>query len=297
MERIEDSNILELDTNKTTLVNPVSQELNLQIKPFTRLKFNTVERSRYYSIIWVKQGRGKVKYELSEHFFLASSILFFVPFQPFVFTEGEDISGVILNFSSDFYCIEKHSKDVSCSGLLFSNVYDTPFIKVGKEKETDFDEIINSMNREFFKNHIPDPEFLRCYLKIFLIKATRIKKLQANVKDEQAGDIENNKLGKLKQLIEENFRMKKSPSDYASMMNIATKVLGKMVKEHFNKTLTQLIQERIITEAKRELFLTDKLVKEIAFDLGYEDSYYLSRLFKKLTNVSPEYFREHYYRA
>ncbi len=66
----------------------------------------------------------------------------------------------------------------------------------------------------------------------------------------------------------------------------------KIFKTHFNKTLTDLISERIIIEAKRELYLTHKSIKEIAFDLGYNDEHYFSRFFKVNADVSPQMFRE-----
>lgn len=53
-----------------------------------------------------------------------------------------------------------------------------------------------------------------------------------------------------------------------------------------------MINERIIIEAKRELYLTDKTVKEIAWELGYEDEYYFSRFFKINADVSPQLYRE-----
>ena len=45
---------------------------------------------------------------------------------------------------------------------------------------------------------------------------------------------------------------------------------------------------RLITEAKRELYLTAKPVKQIAFELGYKDEFYFSRFFKNITgqNIS-----------
>lgn len=70
------------------------------------------------------------------------------------------------------------------------------------------------------------------------------------------------------------------------------KALAKITKAHFNKTLSSLINERIIIEAKRELYLTDKTVKQIADELGYEDEYYFSRFFKVNADVSPQLYRE-----
>ncbi|WP_221932059.1 helix-turn-helix domain-containing protein [Flavobacterium restrictum] len=58
------------------------------------------------------------------------------------------------------------------------------------------------------------------------------------------------------------------------------------------KTPTDLILERIIIEAKRELYLTNKAVKEIAYELGYDDEHYFSRFFKNNANVSPQMYRD-----
>jgi AraC-like DNA-binding protein len=65
-----------------------------------------------------------------------------------------------------------------------------------------------------------------------------------------------------------------------------------MTKSYFNKTLSALINERIIIEAKRELYLSDKTVKEIAYELGYDDEYYFSRFFKVNADVSPQLYRD-----
>jgi AraC-like DNA-binding protein len=44
-------------------------------------------------------------------------------------------------------------------------------------------------------------------------------------------------------------------------------------------------------EAKRELKLTSKTVKEIAYDLGFNDEYHFSRYFKNKIKVSPQLYR------
>lgn len=45
-------------------------------------------------------------------------------------------------------------------------------------------------------------------------------------------------------------------------------------------------------EAKRELYLTNKTIKEIAYELGYEDENYFSRFFKVNADVSPQLYRD-----
>ena len=96
----------------------------------------------------------------------------------------------------------------------------------------------------------------------------------------------------LKDAIEKDFKKKHTASDYAAMLNISAKALAKITKAYFNKTLTELISERIVIEAKRELYLTKKTIKEIAYELGYEDEHYFSRFFRANADISPQVYRE-----
>jgi AraC family transcriptional activator of pobA len=135
-------------------------------------------------------------------------------------------------------------------------------------------------------------ELLVSYLKIFLITAVRLKANQQNVTNEEAQSKEPFILQNLKDAIEEHFKTKHSASNYADLLNISPKALAKITKTHFNKTLTELISERIIMEAKRELYLTNKPVKEIASELGYPDEHYFSRFFKTNADISPQVYRD-----
>jgi transcriptional regulator GlxA family with amidase domain len=57
---------------------------------------------------------------------------------------------------------------------------------------------------------------------------------------------------------------------------------------------TELISERIIIEAKRELYPTNKATKEIAYEPGYEDEYYFSRLFRYCWLPDQQTLSRHY---
>jgi AraC-like DNA-binding protein len=137
----------------------------------------------------------------------------------------------------------------------------------------------------------PQPEVLISYLKILLINASRIKIEQRHL---ESVSIEKRPviLNSLKDAVEEHFKSLHSPGDYAKLLNISTAALNKISKTHFNKTLSNLIADRIITEAKRQLYLTSKSVKLIAYELGFNDEFYFSRFFKSNVAISPQFFRD-----
>lgn len=280
--------------NAHTLVDP--QNGNLAFKLFSfedNSHFDHVQRLNYYSIIWIQEGSGKIKADFSEYVFAANQLFAFAPYQPFMLSERSKIKGIVLNFHPDFFCIHKHQHEVACNGVLFNNIYQPPFVQVDDATRNTFGMLIGQMKTEMQNPALAQYELLVSYLKIFLITASRLKTQQQPEAEKAVSD---NKepfiLQTLKNYIEQHFKTKHSASDYADLLNITPKALAKITKTHFNKTLTDLISERIVIEAKRELYLTNKAVKEIAYELGYEDEHYFSRFFKNNADVSPQVYRE-----
>ncbi|MDR0348580.1 MAG: helix-turn-helix domain-containing protein [Tannerella sp.] len=94
-----------------------------------------------------------------------------------------------------------------------------------------------------------------------------------------------------KELLSGNFKTVKSPVQYARMLNYSLSHLNESVKNATGFPVSYWIHQQVVTEAKRLLYYTGMDVKEIAFSLGYEDPAYFSRLFLKVTGVSPGTFR------
>lgn len=68
--------------------------------------------------------------------------------------------------------------------------------------------------------------------------------------------------------------------------------LNKHVKRMTGVTAGQLIRQRVLTEAKRQLAFSDHPINEIAYDLAYADPSHFVRCFRKDTGVTPRTFRE-----
>lgn len=279
--------------NVFTLINPQNGNLAFKLLWFDdNSHFDHLQRNNYFSLIWITKGSGKVKADFSEHQFEKDSLLAFSPYQPFMICTKEDIQGIAINFHPDFYCIHMHQKEVSCNGVLFNNVYQPPFTSITDQAKITLQMVIDQMKTEIQNAELAQYELLISYLKIFLITASRLKREQLEELKATPDSKEPFILQNLKDAIEYHFKTKHSAGHYAEMLNISPKALGKLSKNYFNKTLTDLIAERIIIEAKRELYMTNKTVKEIAYELGYDDEHYFSRFFKTNADVSPQLYRE-----
>ncbi len=277
-----------------TLVNPQNGNLAFKLFSFEDDRyFDHIQRNNYYSLIWLTQGSGKVKADFSEYEFPANSLFAFSPYQPFMLSGNKPLGGMALQFHPDFFCIHKHQAEVACNGVLFNTIYNPPFIIVDEHSASTFKMVTDQMKTEMQNPALAQYELLISYLKIFLISASRLKTEQEPKASHDVSDLkEPFILQNLKNAIEKDFRTKHSASDYAKVLNISASALAKITKTHFNKTLTDLISERIIIEAKRELYLTNKAIKEIAYELGYPDEYYFSRFFKTNADISPQMYRD-----
>jgi YesN/AraC family two-component response regulator len=276
-----------------TLVDPVNGNLAFKLFYFNdNSNFDHIKRLNYYTLIWIKAGNGSVKVDFSEYEFITNQMLAFAPYQPFILSTNEPINGIVIHFHPDFFCIHKHQQEVACNGVLFNNIYEPPYISIDEKAQKTFEMVVEQMKTEMQNPALAQYELLISYLKIFLITASRLKKEQQS--EPISADTENEPfiLQNLKNYIEIHFKSRHAPSDYASLLHITPKALAKITKNYFNKTLSNLIAERIIIEAKRELYLTNKSVKEIAYELGYEDEHYFCRFFKINADVSPQLYRE-----
>ncbi|KAA2245696.1 helix-turn-helix domain-containing protein [Chitinophaga agrisoli] len=97
-----------------------------------------------------------------------------------------------------------------------------------------------------------------------------------------------------RQLLTASYKTMKSPVDYARKMNLSLSYLNEMVKAHTGFPVSYWIQQESMLEARRLLYYTQLSIKEVAYDLGYDDPTYFSRLFKKVVSLSPGDYRKRY---
>jgi AraC-like DNA-binding protein len=276
-----------------TLLDPRQGHIAFQLQKFTLAAGSVLsERSNYFNVRWIKTGSGTWDLDLGTFSFSSPDLLFAAPYQEILLRSQEATSGVCIRFHAEFLCIETHHEAVGCNGVLFNNVYGVPMTRLAPDDERDFDAIVEQMEAELGFGDLAASEILVSYLKIFLIKATRRKISQDACATENLVPRTPPILDRLKALIEQHYRSKHRPADYAKMVGMNPRALGKLSRIYFHKTLTDLIRERFLKHAKWQLLHTLRPVKEVAYEVGFDDEFYFSRLFKCSTGCSPQFYRE-----
>ncbi len=215
--------------------------------------------------------------------------MFTTPYQTIVFKGADELTLRSLLFHGDFYCIEYHKKEVACNGLLFNNIYDQPFIVLNDEEFSEMHSLFDKLVAELDFKDSYSQAVVRAYLQLMLALSSKVKKVVSNFSYDE---VLHHPIGKFKTLLEEHFKRERSPSFYAEQLGIAPNTFSKQCAAYFLKSPSQLIHERVILEAKKQIHLTHKSMKEIAAELKFDDENYFSRYFKKHAGITPTTFRE-----
>lgn len=270
------------------LTNPADRSEFFKLIP---LKVNSgIQRLEGYTILVVTKGAGIVVVGDGEHRLSGNTLICLSPYEPFRILKPAE--GYQLTFHPDFLCVYKHHDEVACNGVLFDNIYSLPLLSLDNGEMNRLLSILEQMKNEFSGTGLARQEVLISLLKIFLVNATRIKVGRHPSEQRRLDEREPVVLMKLREAVEKFYKDKHTASAYAELLNVSTKSLSRLTRIHFDKSLSELIADRIFIEAKRELYLTSRTVKEIAYALGFKDEFYFSRFFKKKAKVSPQRYRE-----
>ncbi len=240
----------------------------------------------FFTFIWVKEGLAEFIVDSIPVMLSEGQIIALTTAQHFQFLHGDDL--VVYQFNREFYCIKDHDKEVSCNGLLFFGDHSTPIITLDPIESEKFDMLHKIFLDELQTKDTIQAEMLRMLMARFIIKTTRIFKAHKGVTDSEK---QTNLFRSFNQLVETHFRKEHSVSFYAEQLYKSPKTLSNRFSR-YGKSPLQIIHDRIVLEAKRLLYYTDKTAKEVAYELGFDDASHLSRLFKKQTGFSPSSFRQ-----
>jgi AraC-like DNA-binding protein len=94
--------------------------------------------------------------------------------------------------------------------------------------------------------------------------------------------------------VKQNYHRPLSMEDLTGLSGMSESHVLRLFKRYLGCPPFQYINKLRLTEATDELIQTDKSITEIALDLGFNDSNYFSRLFRKQLGLSPREYRNKY---
>lgn len=93
-------------------------------------------------------------------------------------------------------------------------------------------------------------------------------------------------------LVEEQFFTGNGLEYYARVLGVTSTHLTRVCQQLNSQSASHFLQDRIISEARRLLLITDRRIQDIASDLGFTSAAYFSRFFAVRLGLSPKEFRQ-----
>ena len=248
---------------------------------------NKPKRTGGYYLLFFEKAAGTLALDFFEHQ-VTGNTLFFIAKDRALQACWSDADGWAIYFNDPFLDIHNESHQGAFDNLQFHYFCHRPFTPLDPAALALVRSLWNGLREEYTRSP-RNKEAMRSYLKLLLIHYQRAIKSGA----EEKGVIGRYApIIQVRKDIERHFRTQKSATFYAERQNLTAKHLNAIVKNALGKTITNLVHERIVLEAKRMLLFQGKSVKEIAYDLGYADPPYFFRFFKNSEGITPEKFRE-----
>lgn len=248
-------------------------------------------RQKSFAIIWLKDGNGTHDLDLKRHYYDGSVMFVLAPGQIHKLNQLTESEGYVIRFSPAVFQHEQDFMNSVLDTCLFDSNTSCPVIQLDDSNIAVFENLFGQLHEEFLIQDVNAGDIICSYLKILISQINRIKRKKSS-EQVPINDADYKLFRALKIAIEKNYKEYHSVQFYADLLNVQARTLNAATRKYAERSTSEIIQERLLLEAQRILYHEDKRVKEICYELGFDDPAYFTRFFKKHTGLAPQFYKE-----
>jgi len=247
------------------------------------LSDNQVSKLENVEILWCKSGTGIVQADGDNQCVSAQHIYCFLPGQHRKVSLNDSMRGYYISFAPDSLYLAYHLKDMMSS--FEESILNMQLLSFRAEKamQEELEAIVRKMQKECENNLWMRSEVLLGLLNVFMIYLSRELRLERQA---QIISRESEIARRFMTMLKQEFITRKKVADYADALNVTPNYLNSSVKKVTGFTASYQIHKQIILEAKRRMLYSDRSLKEIAYDLGFDNQAHFSKFFKSKTGMN-----------
>lgn len=230
-------------------------------------------------IIWAVSGECTLKIDMQTYSPKGDQVFGIMPNQLHQFTADEDAQGYIIRFNELF--LQEYNSVYHADLLLV--LIQSKNVSYSEEIRLEMKTIMDKLIQEYSQKQIYSSDILSRYLNILFIHMSRQSRTEPSA-NQQNHNIRQAK--RFIQLVDQHFKAHKKVSEFADIMCVTPSYLNEAIKKTTGYTAGHHIRQRVVLEAKRYAAYSDSSMKEVAWDLGFTDICYFSKLFKKETGYN-----------
>lgn len=242
-----------------------------------------VYREGYFCFLLLEEGEAEISINDFKSYVKAPCLVCGIPGDLWKWKNAKNPAGHFLCFEASFLvaCL---NGNFTLEPIPFINSETrNPFIPLSQPRFNQLKNIINEMEMCLGETPVYY-DLLRVETWQFIFLAEKEFILNGNAGRRQ--EVKNH-LMEFINLVNKNYYERHDTKFYAEKMNITTNYLNKICNNLIGLSAYEYIQNRIISEAKVLLRLTNITVNEVAYRLGFENPNYFIRLFKKVEKITP----------
>lgn len=247
------------------------------------------EHDQLLTIVMNSGETQRMTIDGTEYEFAANTIVPLVSDQAFKFEKPEQITA--WRYNRDFYCLVDAYHEISCIGLLFFGFTGNLFLQLDEVHLDKMQNLQQMFVEEFENTDMIQSDMLQMLLKRLVIITTRLAKEQY-VNEKIFEDDKFDLIRQFNVLVDKHYKKDHKVQFYADLLNKSPKTLTNLFAQYNYRSPSQIIHDRVISEAKRLFYYSDKSAKEIGYELGFSEAAHFSRFFKNMTNQNTSDFRK-----
>lgn len=239
-------------------------------------------RHNFHEIVWLQQGSAThlLDGDLSD---LPAQTLLVIPRgRIHRFYPGEGCISWVLKFSDEFL--------LNPCPLLFSRIAGQTFLSLPCEHVEFFERVFALLLREYGQTAPDRLVTPRHLLAALIARMEELFLLQAGIVPHDYSRTLSI-WSRFSELLEQRFRTHHAVSYYAAQLGLSPRRLGEVVRLYTGRYVSDVIDERLVVEAKRMILYSGRSIKEIAYELGFEEHSYFSKVFRKVAGTPPTSFK------
>jgi len=249
-------------------------------------------RTGFYHIIWFEKDSVKHVVDFKNIDMTSNSLLFLNKDTVHIYDINSDTVGRAILFTEEFFCRNVEDAKYLKTTILFHNLLSVVNLSLDESsiKITRYFELLDAEIKSASGNF--HELILQNLLHNLLLSAEQILKNQGFKEPEKGADLDY--MVAFKELLEQNYKKQKRVTYYAKSIGLTEKRLNLATARILGKQPKHLIDERVMLEAKRLLAHSTDSVKEIGFQLGFNEPTNFIKFFRKHNTATPAEFRELY---
>ena len=250
----------------------------------------TPHRTGFYHIIWFQKGSPVHFIDFNPVNIKPNTVLFLNKDIVLRFDNKGNFDGKAILFTDSFFCKTKSDTKFLQSTILFNDLFAVSQLQL-HNSSIQFGQLFQEMETELTnKKDNYQSDILQNQLHNLLLLSDRERRKQNFTEVKKSADLDYVML--FKDLLENQFNKQKLVSNYAGQLRVTQKRLNQATSKILDKSPKEIIDERIMLEAKRLLAHTNLSVKEIGFALGFDESTNFTKYFRKHHKITPIEFRK-----